>query len=603
MTFGSQAIVVVAFALLIALYLRSGNSGQRAVLTDQLDDEYDYIVVGGGSAGSVVASRLSEDKDKKVLLLEAGGFWDEFPWLHVPIRWLDLQNTEYDWEYYTEPQNVSCLGLKEKRSFWPRGRVLGGCSMHNAVVYTRGSRFDYDEWSARGCKGWSYREVLPYFMKAEDILVPDLKKSKYHSSGGPLAVSEGKTTPLADAYLKAAKELGWRIDDYNGKDQEGFSIMQHTVRRGVRSSASLEYLGNTANRDNLHIAVKSHVTKVEIKNKRATGVYVVRENRKYFIKAKKEVIVSAGTIGSPQILMLSGVGPKDQLKKLGIEVFADLPVGKNLQDHQMTLMYTPISTKDSITDKRKESLSAKLNYLLFGSGSLSTGAGEGMAFLHMDESKRGKAYPDIQMMMFSTFPQNNYFNYIDEIAKESLAKSPNDEGFVTLMTPTHQKSIGSIKLRTTDPFDYPIIDPQYLTDKRDVEEFIAGIRMWEKFMETKTMKKVGATVDHSKLSVCSKHEFRSDAYWECFARHVAVTVYHQCGTCKMGAESDPTSVVDTELRVKGIKGLRVVDASVFPKITSGNINAPTIMIAEKASDLIRGKDTVRKIRENLPNDI
>ena len=603
MTFGSQAIVVVVFALLIALYLRSGNSGQRAILTDHLDDEYDYIVVGGGSAGSVVASRLSEDKDKKVLLLEAGGFWDEFPWLHVPIRWLDLQNTEYDWEYYSEPQNVSCLGLKDKRAFWPRGRVLGGCSMHNAVVYTRGSRFDYDEWSARGCKGWSYKEVLPYFMKAEDILVPGLKKSKYHSAGGPLAVSEGKTTPLADVYMKAAKELGWRIDDYNGQDQEGFSIMQHTVRKGVRSSTSLEYLGNTANRENLHIVVKSHVTKVEIKNKRAVGVYVVRENRKHFIKAKKEVIVSAGTIGSSQILMLSGVGPKEQLKKLGIEVFADLPVGKNLQDHQMTLMFTPISTPDSVTGNRKESLSSKLKYLFFGSGPLSTGGGDGMAFLHMDESKRGKAYPDIQLMLFSTFPEKNYFNYNDDIAKESLAKSPDQEGFMTLLTPTHQKSIGTIKLRSTDPFDYPIIDPQYLTDKRDIQEFIAGLRMWEKFMETKTMKKIGATVDHSKLSVCSKYEFRSDAYWECYARHVAITVYHHCGTCKMGTESDPTSVVDTELRVKGIKGLRVVDASVFPMVTSGNTNAPTIMVAEKASDLIRGKDTVRKIKESLPNDI
>ena len=603
MSFVQQAFFVVVFALLIALYMKSGNTGQRAILTDQLYDEYDYIVVGGGSAGSVVASRLSEDKDKKVLLLEAGGFWDEFPWLHVPIRWLDLQNTEYDWEYYTEPQNVSCLGLKNGRSFWPRGRVLGGCSMHNAVVYTRGSRFDYDEWSAKGCKGWSYKEVLPYFLKSEDILVPELKNSKFHSTGGPLAVSEGKVTPLAGAYMKAAKELGWRICDYNGKDQEGFSSMQLTVRKGVRSSTGLEYLGNTADRENLHIAVRSHVTKIEIKNKIANGVYFVREGRKYFTKANKEVILSAGTIGSPQILMLSGVGPKEQLKQLGIDVFADLPVGQNLQDHQMTLMFTRINTTDSITGNLKESLSSKLRYLLFGTGPLSTGGGDGMAFFHIDESKRGKTYPDIQLMLFSVFPDNNYFKFTDEIAKEYLAKNPKEEGFMTMMSPTHQKSKGTIKLRTADPFDYPIIDPQYLTDKRDIEEFIAGIRMWEKFMETTTMKTLGANTEQSKLSICSKYEFRSDAYWECYARHVAITVYHHCGTCKMGTQSDPTSVVDPELRVKGIKRLRVVDASVFPMVTSGNINAPTIMVAEKAADLIRGKDTVRKFRDNLPDNI
>ena len=598
-----QAAVVLIFAFVVAYLTRSGPFRAKSILTEQLDSEYDYIVVGGGSAGAVVASRLSEDKDKKVLLLEAGGFWDENPWLHIPIKWLDLENTQHDWEYYTEPQDVSCLGLKEKRSFWPRGRVLGGSSMLNAVQYTRGSRFDYDDWAAHGCTGWSYKDVLPYFLKSEDIQIDELKSSKYHSSGGRLGVSGGRVTPLSDVYMKAGEDLGWKISDYNGADQEGFSRIQVTVRNGVRSSTGVEFLGDTADRDNLHIALRSHVTKVDIKNKRATGVYFIRDGRKYFVKARKEVILSAGAIGSPQLLMLSGVGPKDHLTELGINVIADLPVGQNLQDHQMAFMFTRINSPISITTNLQDSFLSKIKYNLFGTGPLSVGGADGSGFFYIDETKRGKTYADIQFILFSVFIDGNYFKFRDDVAKEHLAPTPNEDGFNIVVSPTHPKSRGTIKLKTTDPFDYPVLDPKYLTDKRDIDEFIAGIRIWEKYMETPTMKKLGVSFDQSKMSFCSEHKFRSDAYWECYVRHLAVTVYHHSCTCKMGAENDPTSVLDPELRVIGIKGLRVVDASVFPNVTSGNTNAPTIMVAEKAADLIRGIDSVRKFRENLPKNI
>ena len=600
-----QAVYVLVAAMVLAYITKIRVLTPRSVtlLTDKLDSEYDYIVVGGGSAGSVIASRLSEDKERKVLLLEAGYHWTENPDLHVPARWLDLENTKLDWEYYTEPQNVSCLGMKERRSFWPRGYVLGGSSMINAQMYTRGSRYEFDEWASNGCTGWSYKDVLPYFMKSEDIQIEELKSSSYHSVGGPLAISGGRVTPLGDLYMKAGKDLGWDISDYNGADQEGFSRIQCTIRSGVRSSTGVEFLGKTGDRENLHISVRSHVTKVEFQNKRATGIYVIRDGRKYFIKANKEIILSAGAIGSPQILMLSGVGPKTHLEELGIKVIADLPVGQNLQDHQMAFMFTRINKPYSLTANLKDSLWSKVKYQLFGSGPLGAGGPDGTAFFYNDEAKREKTYADVQLIFFSGFGGTNYFNYRDDVAEEYLAKGPNEEGFNTNVIPTHLKSRGTLKLKSKDPFDHPVLDPQYLTDKRDIEDFIGGIRHWEKFIDTPTMKGLGASFDQSKLSFCSQHEFRSDAYWECYVRHLAVTVYHHCGTCKMGAVDDPSTVVDPELRVKGIKGLRVADASVFPNVTSGNTNAPAIMVGEKAADLVRCIDSVKHIREILPTDI
>lgn len=604
MSFTTQGLLVLCLALAYYYFIRDNTFKQhREILSDKIDDVYDYVIVGGGSAGSVLASRLSEDKSSKVLLLEAGGFYDENLLFHIPIHWLDLENTKHDWEYYTEPQKSSCLGMKDSRCFWPRGRVLGGSSVLNAMQYTRGSRYDFDEWAANGCTGWSYKDVLPYFLKSEDIQIDELKSSKYHHSGGPMAVSGGRVTELSDLYLQAGQELGYNITDYNGADQEGFSRIQVTVRNGVRDATALAFLGRMGKKPNLDIVIETFVTKVEIKDKTAQGVYYIRNGRRSYVAARKEVILSAGAINSPQLLMLSGIGPKDHLQSLNIPVIADLPVGNNMHDHQMAFMFTKINRSISLSNNLLGSFLTRFKYNVFGTGPLTIAGSDGSAFYYNDKSKRGKSNADVQVIIFSKYIDINYFNFKDDVAKEYLAKDGNVEGFNFIVSVTHPKSRGTLRLRSSDPFDYPVLDPQYLTDKKDIEDFIGGIRLWERFLQTKTMKELGADINGMKMSFCSQHKFRSNDYWECFVRHLATTVYHHSCTCKMGADDDTTAVVDPKLKVKGITGLRVVDASVFPSVTSGNTNAPTIMVAEKAADMILGIDSVKYIRQTLPQEI
>ena len=288
--------------------------------------------------------------------------------------------------------------MNEKRSYWPRGRALGGSASINAAQYTRGSRFDFDEWADNGCTGWSYNDVLPYFLKSEDVQIDDLKASKYHSTGGPIAVGGGRVTALADLYIQAGRELGYKITDYNGEDQEGFNYIQVTTRNGARSNAGVEYLQHTATRANLHIAINSRVTKVHIQNKEAKGVYVIRNGRKTLILARKEVILSAGAIQSPQILMLSGIGPKEHLAEFGIEAIVDLPVGQNLQDHQFVLMNTKINSAISITVNLKNSLLTKLKYNLVGQGAFTVSGADGSAFMYLNEADRGRKSVDVQVV-------------------------------------------------------------------------------------------------------------------------------------------------------------------------------------------------------------
>ena len=597
----TQVVVAVVFTVWLAYYLQVISNRMESVVTENLNKSYDYIVVGAGSAGAVVASRLSEDPENTVLLLEAGGDYTEDPVYHIPFRFFDLQKTKADWQYYTVPQKHSCQGMKDKRSMWPRGKVLGGSSIFNSMQYTRGSRHDYDEWETLGCTGWGYKDVLPYFLKSEDIMIESLKSSKYHSTGGYLAVSGGGVTPLTEKFLKAGKEIGYDIIDYNGETMEGFSENQLNVRNGVRSSTALEFLGVAKDRTNLHVGINSLVTKIAIEDKMAKGVSVIRNERKHFIEAKKEVIISAGAVNSPQLLMLSGIGPKAHLKELGIPVLLDLPVGENLQDHMLMFVMTSFNRSDGITKPKANSWLTELQYKLFKTGILSVSGIEVTGFFcsYPDESKPKDCAADMQFMNLALYASDNNFNFREDIAKSVLNKDPKVPGFTVSMSLLDPKSVGTLKLKSDDPFDYPLIDPQYLSDKRDVDAYIRSLRIWEKYIMSPSMQSLGANFEAVNVKFCSQHQFRSDAYWECFTRHLATTVYHPSGTCKMGSENDKTAVVDPELKVKGIKNLRVVDASIMPNVISGNINAPVIMIAEKAADMIRGKDTVVQFKNRI----
>ncbi|XP_060067511.1 uncharacterized GMC-type oxidoreductase Mb1310-like [Ylistrum balloti] len=550
-------ILMVVLAVLTGVFFMR-NSGPQP--TKHLNDTYDYIIVGAGSAGAVLATRLSEDTGSTVLLLEAGDTGDNNWLINIPLVCALLQKSSVDWDYLTEPQQHAAFAMNDQRSCWPRGKVLGGTSAINMMVYARGSRHDYDSWAKEGCEGWTYKEILPYFLKSEDVQIDDLKSSAFHSTGGELGVSQVSHTSLPNIFLQAGQELGFKSQDCNGPDPIGFCRMQATVRDGKRSSTYNAFLRPAMTRTNLHVGVNSMVTKVLIDDSRARGVEVLRDGQTFTIHARNEVILSAGAINSPQLLMLSGVGPRDHLNDMKNRAMATTTI-------------------------------------------------EGSAFLYKDsdiKSSNGSA-PDIQFHLQSAhaFTANELqfanLNLKEEALNLVFSSPPIPSTFVLLPIVLHPKSNGTIRLKSKDPLQYPAIDPRYLQHQDDIDTFLQGIRFAERILDTKPMKKIGASLDPSTpmYKLCKEHVFRTDAFWTCFIRQFAATVYHPTGTCRMGRTDDRTAVVDPQLRVKGINGLRVVDASVMRNMPSGNTNAPSIMIAEKAADMIRGKDTVQKWRKQI----
>ncbi|XP_014247177.1 glucose dehydrogenase [FAD, quinone] [Cimex lectularius] len=598
---GWMGLTLLPLFLTAMTFFRYSNVDpeSRPIDTKQVRNEYDFIVIGGGSAGAVVANRLSEVKSWSVLLVEAGG--DETEISDIPSLAGYLQLTDLDWKYKTEPapdHSPYCLAMNGDRCFWPRGKVLGGSSVLNAMIYVRGNRRDYDSWAAQGNPGWSYADVLPFFKKSEDNRNPYLVNSSYHSAGGYLTVQESPfRTPLALAFVKGGEELGYDVRDINGESQTGFMIAQGTIRRGSRCSTSKAFLRPVRLRKNLHITMKSQAVKILFDRgnpPRARGIQYIRDGRKRTIRARKEVIVSAGAINSPQLLMLSGVGPAQELARHGIPLIKDAMVGYNLQDHVglgglTFLVNEPVTFKKS----RYQTLSVALDYIFNEKGPMtSLGGVEGVAFVNTKYADSSGDWPDIQFHFAPSSVNSDggeqirkILNLRDGVYNTMYKPLESAETWTILPLLLRPESSGRVRLRSKDPFAHPLIDPNYFTSRIDVLTLIEGIRIAMNLSDTRAFQRFKSRPLYTPMPGCQHFRFNSDEYWECALRHFTFTIYHPTGTCKMGV--GPEAVVDPRLRVHGVRGLRVIDASIMPTIVSGNPNAPVIMIGEKGAHMIK----------------
>ncbi|KNC26974.1 hypothetical protein FF38_09255 [Lucilia cuprina] len=586
-------------ALFVLDFLRRGQNDLNLEMKDnevKLLKEYDFIIVGAGTAGCALAARLSENPKWRVLLLEAGG--PETLAMDIPAMAHFLQlSPEINWRYRAQASDRYCLGITNNRCNFPRGKVMGGSSVLNYMMYTRANRRDYDHWAKLGNEGWSYRDVLPYFKKFEGSTVPDADKD-YVGRKGPVKVSYTDwKSPIAHAFVKGLQEDGLKKRDYNGRIQQGVSYLQSTTYNAIRWSSNRAYLYPLkGKRPNLHVRKYALVTKILIdpQTKTAYGVIFESQGRSYQVLARKEVIVSAGAINTPQLLMLSGIGPAKHLREMGIKPLQDLAVGYNLQDH-----FAPFVTFLTNTTSLHLGDFFEVNNILdFGrnTGQFGTPGGvEAIAFYDLDHPGLEDGWPDMELFLISggldtnpaTIPalglKRDIYNdlYGDIIKKEANA-------FVIFPMILRPRSRGRIYLRSNDPHKYPIIYPNYLADPYDLDIVLRGVYKTIDLMQRPAFKKINARLSPATIPACRKYgNTKSRAYWECYIRHLTFTIYHYSGTAKMGPKTDKAAVVDARLRVYGIKNLRVADASIMPKLVAGHPNGPVYMIAEKAADMIK----------------
>ncbi|KAL4149873.1 hypothetical protein QTP88_003724 [Uroleucon formosanum] len=562
-------------------------------------DEYDFIVVGSGASGATVARRLAEVPEWKILLLEAGK--QESLATSVPAIAHYFQFTDFNWAFKTEEEPNACQGVVNKRCLWPQGKGVGGSTIINNNIYTRGNVRDFDRWAEAGNPGWSYRDVLPYFLKNEDVTIPELKRSPYHGVGGPMPISYSPfKSKLVETFLESAPQVGLNVVDYNNPNSHvGFSRIQGTINFGRRITSARAYLrGNVTN---LHIVDGAFVTKVLIdpNTKVALGVEFEKDNRRRRARARKEVILSAGAFNTPKLLMLSGIGPKEHLEPLGINTISDLRVGDNLQEHPSyaNLAFTVNQTVGLIPERLyKQGIRTLFNFF-DGNGWLTTMGCEGLGYVKTKYNKDPGDVPDIEYIFVPMSPAgeeglgNSLLRRsmgIPDSTHYDLHKGLfNIDGWTIWTMLMYPESTGQVRLRNANPYSKPLIRANFFDAPLDVLRIVEGIKMVIELNKTPAFQKLGSTLSLRTMPGCRHLTYGSDAYWECCVKRLTMQMHHQCCTAKMGPSTDRNAVVNSQLMVYGVSKLRVIDCSIMPSITGAHTVAPAYMIGEKGADLVK----------------